>query len=165
MKDVGHEDLEAHVLDTGDVLRPTEVVGRVVATTLAGIVDEVLGNLTESATFLADCHRWKAERVSDERTGKEAKIGERTVNDHSHAAPLRTPDRLLDTVNQVRPARADVGTKDVGAVTLVVDAEGELLGRVAHEVGVTEDVDGETTDGREEDLEVVASEELGVHSA
>jgi len=94
------------------------------------------------------------------------------VDDDADAAPLGTLCRLLDAVDQVGPARADVGAtwdettktgvrqppvareskregmmmngQDVGAVALVVDAERELLALVAHESRVAKDVDRKT---------------------
>ena len=44
------------------------------------------------------------------------------VDDQPGAALLRRADALLDPVDQVRAARANVGAEHVGAVTLVVDA-------------------------------------------
>ena len=40
MQDIRHESLEAHVLDTGNVLGPLEVVGRPVFPALSGIIDD-----------------------------------------------------------------------------------------------------------------------------
>lgn len=39
VQDVGHEGLEAHVLDAGNVLRPLEILGRAVLAALPGVVD------------------------------------------------------------------------------------------------------------------------------
>lgn len=81
----------------------------------------------------------------------------------------------------------DIGTEDIRSVALVVDTESQLLGLVVdvldgsellrkeesarrieggdRKAETTHDVDGHTTDGREESLEIVTGEELGVHSS
>ena len=53
------------------------------------------------------------------------------VDHNPDAAALSALDGLLDAEDEVRAARADVGSEDVRAIALVVYAEGELLGRVA----------------------------------
>lgn len=50
---VGHEALKPHVLDTCNVLSPLKVLGRRVARPLASVVDEVLGDLSQSTAFFA----------------------------------------------------------------------------------------------------------------
>ena len=44
------------------------------------------------------------------------------VHHNARAAALRRLDALLDGVREVRAARADVGTEDIGTITLVVEA-------------------------------------------
>lgn len=105
---VGHESLEAHVcgqngkegisdsllcvaelaevrrltLDTSDILGPPEVIGSVVTSALASVVDEVLGDLAERATLLPE------------------------VDDDSDSTALSALDGLLDTEDEVRAAGA-----------------------------------------------------------
>jgi hypothetical protein len=66
-----------HTLDTSDVFGTAEVISRIVSSALASIVDEVLGDLTECTTFLAD---WfgifivqKSQSLSRERGEREGK--------------------------------------------------------------------------------------------
>lgn len=47
----------------------------------------------------------------------------------------------------------------------IVHTDGLFLGWVAHVLGISEDVDGDTGDRGQKDLEVVPSEELGEHAA
>jgi len=109
-----HKRLEPHVLDAGDELRRLEILVRRVATALAQVVHEVLGDLAERAALLAE------------------------VDDDADAAALRGADALLDGENKVRFARADVRAEYVRAVAFVVDTQGELLGFVVHERGITD---------------------------
>ncbi len=143
MEDIGHQLLEAHVLHAGHALGAREVlVGRVAAhLALARVVDQELGHLAERPAFLA--------RVGDE----------------ADAAALRAADALLDGMREIGPAGADVGAEDVGAVALVVDSGRELDLGVGQVARVAEDVERLAADGREEDLEVGAGHELGVHAA
>ena len=98
VQDIRHQSLEAHILDTGDILRTLEVLARTVFATLSGIVHKILCHFAKGTTFLAE------------------------VNDYTAAAALCFFDRLLDAKSKVRAARADVGAKHVTAVALVVDA-------------------------------------------
>lgn len=93
MEDVGHERLEAHILDAGDELGGLEVLVGGVAATLAEVVDEVLCDLTEGATFFAE------------------------VDDDADATGLRGLDALFDGVYEVGLACADVRSKHVRSVT------------------------------------------------
>mmetsp|Transcript_5882 Transcript_5882/g.12842 ORF Transcript_5882/g.12842 Transcript_5882/m.12842 type:complete len:208 (-) Transcript_5882:987-1610(-) len=140
---VGHQFLEAHVLYTSYHLGALEVVLRRVAALLplACIVDHELGHLAQRAPLLP------------------------VVNDDSRAAFLGGAHALLDAVKQVGPARADVGAEDVGAVALVVHADGERLVWVGDGSVVAEDERGRAADGRQEDGEVRARHQLGEHAA
>lgn len=141
VQDVGHEGLEAHVLDAGDVLGALEVLARAVGAPLARVVHEVFGHFAQSAPFLAE------------------------VDDHAGPALLRLLDGFLDAEDQVRPARADVGAEDVAAVALVVHAQGEPDLFVGHVGRVAEAVDGQPADRGHKDFDVVAGDELGIRAA
>mmetsp|Transcript_24876 Transcript_24876/g.42829 ORF Transcript_24876/g.42829 Transcript_24876/m.42829 type:complete len:459 (-) Transcript_24876:97-1473(-) len=138
---VGHHCLEARVGDAGHVAGAVEVLrGTVTALgTLAHVVHEVLGDLSEGAALLAE------------------------VDHHTAATLLGSADALLNGVGQVRSAGADIGTEHVGAVALVVDSHGEGNALIGDGVGVTPDVNGEATDGGKEQLDVRAGQQLGVH--
>mmetsp|Transcript_88801 Transcript_88801/g.274924 ORF Transcript_88801/g.274924 Transcript_88801/m.274924 type:complete len:393 (-) Transcript_88801:1140-2318(-) len=66
-------------------------------------------------------------------------------------------------MRQVGPARADVRTKYVAAVALVVHPARELDGLIGDLLRVAPDVYRHATDGRQEELQVHAREQLGVH--
>jgi hypothetical protein len=106
MQNVRHQRLEPHILHPSNHLRALEVLIGRIASPLPEIVDEVLGDLTQCTTFLAE------------------------VNDEANSAALSAADALLDGIDEVGLAGADVGTEDVGAVTFVVDADGEFFGGV-----------------------------------
>ena len=53
------------------------------------------------------------------------------VDHDPDATALSALDGLLDSEDEVRAARANVGSEDVRAIALVVYAKSELLGRVA----------------------------------
>jgi len=44
------------------------------------------------------------------------------VDDHSNSTSLSTSRSLLNSIDEVRSAGADVGTEDVGSVAFVVDS-------------------------------------------
>ena len=140
MQDIGHESLETHVLDTSNVLGTLEVLARPVFASFPGIVHEVLGHFTQRTTFLAE------------------------VDDNATAASLRFLDRFLDTKSEVGSACADVGPEHVTSVALVVDAESELGVWIRHLCWVAEDVDGQTANRRQEELDVMTSNEFGIGS-
>jgi hypothetical protein len=54
VEDIRHERLEAHILDSCDVLGSLEVLCGGISSSLAGIVDQVLCDLSQSTTLLAD---------------------------------------------------------------------------------------------------------------
>ena len=139
---IGHQSLEARVLNSGNLLRTIEIILRRITALLAlpGIVDQVLGHLTEAAALLA---------VVDDQTG---------------AATLSRLDGLFNRMREVGTARADVRPEDIRAVAFVVNAARQLNILVWNGVRVTPDVDGQSTDGREEDLNVRAGDELGIHA-
>lgn len=87
------------------------------------------------------------------------------VHNHSDSTPLSASSGLLDPVDEVRSAGADVGSKHVGTVALVVHSDGRLLSRVREEGRVSKDVDGHAANGREEQLQVSSGEKFGVHPA
>src|SRR4029434_9340212 len=89
---------------------------------LARVVDEELGHLAQSPTLLPE------------------------VDDESHAAGLRAADALLDVVDQVRAAGADVGAEDVGAVALVVHTRGQRQGGIGELREAAEHVSGLAAD-------------------
>src|SRR5439155_24124942 len=103
MEDIGHQLLEAHVLDAGDALGTAEIsVGGVTAgLALARVVDEEFGDLAEGPALLA------------------------VVDDDPDPALLRRLCANLDAMHEIGPARADVGAKDVRAIAFVVDAAGD----------------------------------------
>lgn len=87
------------------------------------------------------------------------------IDDQPYPTSLRALDALLDPIDQIGSARADVRTEHVAAVAFVVHAQGELLGRVREVGRVAKDVDGEAADGGQERLEVGSGDEFGVHPA
>lgn len=121
MQDIGHQGLEAHVLDTSDHLGGLEVLVRAVSATLPEVVDEVsgidnqdaapqtvqyvrlLGDFSKSTTFFPE------------------------VDDQADATSLGAPNGLFDSEDEVRLARADVGTEDIRAVAWSIELDLELL--------------------------------------
>ncbi len=72
---------------------------------------------------------------------------------------------LLDAVNEIRPAGADVGAEHVGAVALVVHAAGERAALVPHAARIAEDVERDAADRRQEHREVRTRDQLRIHAA
>ena len=144
VEDVGHELLEAHVLDAGHAFGALEIRRRAIAADLplARVVDQELRHLAERTAFLA------------------------VVDDEAHAALLRHLDADFDAVREVGAARADVGAEHVGAVALVVDAAGDLgRRRLPSCADVAEEVERHPADRRQEDVQIGTRDELREHAA
>ena len=143
MEQVGHQLLEAHVLDARHAFGAVEVLRRRIAAglALARVVDQELGDLAQGAAFLA------------------------IVDDDAQPALLRHFHADLDAVREIGPAGADVGAEDVGAVALVVEAAGDLRLRLADLFHVAEEIDRGAADRRQEQFEVGTCDQLGVHAA
>src|SRR5215472_1630107 len=94
VEDIRHQLLKAHILDAGDAFGAAEIAVDPVAArlSLAGIVDEELGDFTERSSLLA------------------------VVNDDPDPALLRGLETDCDPVNQIRAACANVRPKDVRTV-------------------------------------------------
>src|SRR5262249_23910867 len=140
---VRHQLLEAHVLHAGDAFCALEIaVGPVAALLpLAGVVDQEFGDFAERAAFL-------------------------TIVDHEpDAAGLRHLDGDLDAVREIGPAGDDVGAEYVGPVAFVVYATGQRRDAVAELGRIAKAVDGGAADRRQEDLEIGAVHQLGIHAA
>jgi len=117
VQDIWHQSLEAHVLDTGNILSALEVLAGTIFASLSGVVDEVFGDLAKSTAFLTE------------------------VDDNTAATLLGLFDCFFNTESQVGTACADVRSEYVTSVAFVVDTEGELRTGVGHLCWVTEDVD------------------------
>jgi hypothetical protein len=130
--------LEAHVLDSSNVLCALEVFTSPVFSPLPCVVYKVLGNFTESAAFLTE------------------------VDDDSATTLLCFLDSFLDTESEVWTACADVRAKHVTAVALIVNTQREATVGIRHLRWVAEDVDCETADRGQEDLDVGTSDQLRV---
>lgn len=86
------------------------------------------------------------------------------IDNHSAAAVLRLLHGLLNSEQEIRTAGADIGSKDIRAVTLVVDTESQLAVRIRHLLRIAKSVDSETTNWREEDLDIRTGDKLGERS-
>jgi hypothetical protein len=95
VQNVRHESLESHVFDTSNVLGPLEVVGRAISSSFTGVVDQILGDLSQSSSFLSE------------------------VDDNTAATVLCFFDSFLDTEDQVRAAGADIRSEYIATVALV----------------------------------------------
>lgn len=71
----------------------------------------------------------------------------------------------FDAVGEVGSAGANVAAEHVAAVALVVNSAGAGEVLVAQLGRVAENVDGNAANGREENVEVGAGDELGEHAA
>lgn len=138
---IRHECLESHILDSSDVLCSLEVLARPVFSAFPCIVYEVLGYFTEGTAFFAE------------------------VDNNTTTALLRFLHCLFNTKGEVWTACANVRPENVTAVAFVVNTECQADIRVRHLCWVAEDVYGKTTNGREEELDVVARNQLGVRAA
>lgn len=135
---IRHQSLETHVFDTGNVLCPLEVFARSIFASFPSVVYEVLGHFTKSSTFFTE------------------------IDDNTATTFLCFFDSLFYAEDEVRTAGADVGAEDVTAVTFIVNTERKTDVGIGHFCRITEDVDSQTTDGREEKLDVASSDEFGV---
>ncbi len=84
------------------------------------------------------------------------------VNYDSSSAVLGGFYALLDGVRQVRAAGADVGAEHVRAVAFIVNAHRELHRLVGDEGRVAPNVDGEASNGGQEDFEIETGHQLGI---
>jgi len=125
MQGVRHQCLKPSILDPSDLLGAIEVLlsGIAAGLAFAGVVDKVLGDLAERSALLAK------------------------IDDESATSLLGGFDAFLDGVREVRAARADVASEDVGSVAFVVYPAGEGDVLVGDSVGISPDVDGEAADG------------------
>src|ERR1700753_52091 len=98
MQDIWHYGLEAHILLYSYVFCALEVFAGFVLTSLPSIVDQVLGNLAESASFLSE------------------------VDNNATPSFLSLLDGLLDTEDEIRAASAYVGTEDITSVAFVMNS-------------------------------------------
>lgn len=141
VQNIGHEELEPHVLDTCNVLGSLEVLGSRVAAALARVVDEVLGDLAKGTTLFAE------------------------VNDNTGSTGLGLLDGLANAKNEVGSASANVRTKDVRSVALVVHTQSQPRVLVTDLGRVAENVSREPTDRGQKDFNVATRNELGVRAA
>jgi len=123
---IRHQLLKAHVLHAGNALGAAEIAVDGIAAwlSLAGVVDEELGNLTERAALLA------------------------AVNNDPDPAPLRGLDADSDPVNEIRAAGANVRAEDIRTVALVVDAAGDHRARLRETLDLAKEINRRATDGR-----------------
>ena len=135
---IRHQSLEAHVLDASNILCAFEVFASAILSSLSRVIHEVFCHLTEGATFFSE------------------------VDDDTAAAFLGLLDSLFDTKNQVWSASADVRTEDIASITLVVNSERQSYVRISHLCRITENVYSQSADGWEEELDVMAGDQLWV---
>jgi hypothetical protein len=140
VQNVGHQSLEAHVLDSRNVLCSFEVHARRIRAPLASIVDQILGDFAKGSSFFAE------------------------VDDHSAASLLGLLDGFFDAEDQVRATGADVRAKDIASIAFVVYAKSEANVRIGHLCGVSKDIHSQASNRRQEELDVVASNEFWVRA-
>src|SRR5262249_50945489 len=138
VKNIRHQLLKAHVLHTSDALGAAEIaVGGVAAgLSLAGVVDEELGDFTQSSPFLA------------------------VVHDDPDTALLRGLDADFDAVNEIRAARADVRTEDIRSIAFVVDAAGDHRARLRKTLDLAEETHRGAADRRPQRLQAAPGGQL-----
>ena len=141
MNGVGHELLEARVLDTRDAFRAREIGRGLISTrlTFARVIYQKFRNLAERPSLFA------------------------IVDDQPDATRLGRPNALLDAVGEIRAACTDVRAENVRAVALIVDPTGQCPRRVAHGCRVAEDIQRGTADRRQKNVQVATRDELRIH--
>eukprot|EP00953_Heterococcus_sp_UTEX-ZZ885_P009887 5791-Heterococcus_DN1.PRE.2 len=82
------------------------------------------------------------------------------VDDDPCPALLRCPDALLNGMRQVRPAGADVAAKHVTAVALIVHPDCQRHALVGNSGRISEDVDSQATNWRQEHFQIWARHQL-----
>mmetsp|Transcript_30660 Transcript_30660/g.44988 ORF Transcript_30660/g.44988 Transcript_30660/m.44988 type:complete len:212 (+) Transcript_30660:456-1091(+) len=104
VKWVGHESLETCILYTCNLLRAVEVIfGRITSLlTFASIVHQILCHLTKRSSFFTE------------------------VYNDAASSSLCSLDTLLNSMSQVRSASADITSKHIRTITLVVHTAGQL---------------------------------------
>jgi hypothetical protein len=138
---VWHDSLKTHILDTSNILGTLEVLACSIFPTFSGIVHEVLCHLTKSSAFFTE------------------------INNDTTTTLLSLFDCLFYAKDEVGAASANVGTEDIAAVTFVVNAQSESDIGIGHFGRVAEYVNSQTANGGEEELDVMAGDELRVGSA
>src|ERR1700733_12736124 len=141
MQHIGHELLETSVLYARDALGAREIGGGLVAArlALAGVVDEKLGHFSERPPFLA------------------------VIDNESGATALRPADALLDAMREIRTTGANVRTKDIRPVALVVNPTGQRARRVMNRCRVAKNIERHAADGGQKHVDVVTRHQLGIH--
>mmetsp|Transcript_13524 Transcript_13524/g.20597 ORF Transcript_13524/g.20597 Transcript_13524/m.20597 type:complete len:246 (+) Transcript_13524:149-886(+) len=104
VKRIRHECLETRILYTCNLLRAIEVIfGRIASLlTFAGIVHQILCHLTKRSSLFTEVY-----------------------NDPASSS-LCSLDTLLNSMSQVRSASADITSKHIRAVALIVNTAGQL---------------------------------------
>lgn len=87
------------------------------------------------------------------------------IDNHSATAILCLLHGLLNSEQEIRTAGADIGSKDIRAVTLVVYTEGQLAVRIRHLLRVAKGVDSKTTNWRKENFDIGTGDKLGERPA
>src|SRR6516162_1982567 len=143
VENIRHQLLKAHVLHAGNALGAAEIAvdGVSARLSLAGVVDEKLGNFTERAALLA------------------------VVNDNPDPAPLGGLDADSDPVNEIRAACANVRAEYIRTVALVMDAAGDHRARLRKTLDLAKEIYRRATDRRQQDLKVGTRDQLGKHAA
>mmetsp|Transcript_5690 Transcript_5690/g.20028 ORF Transcript_5690/g.20028 Transcript_5690/m.20028 type:complete len:228 (+) Transcript_5690:376-1059(+) len=141
MEGIRHEFLESHVFHSSNTSSAMEVRFCTISTLLPlpGIVNQELGNLAKRASLLSEVH------------------------DDTDATILSGSYALLDPMHEIGSAGADIGAKDIRPVALIMNPHSANLGRILQILCWSEDVDGESSDGGKEDLQVRSGDELGEH--
>ena len=126
---------------THSVRREIAVGGVAAGLSLAGVVDQELGDFPQSSPFLA------------------------VVDDDPDPALLRGLDADFDAVNEIRAARADVRAEDIRSVAFVVDAAGDHRAWICKTLDLAKEIHRRAADRRQQDLEVGTGDQLGKHAS
>jgi len=146
VEDIGHRRLETHILDTSNDLSTLEVLvsgitawGRSVSVRWARQEsDEPRFRKLYTRYFVTSpSARPSFRKYTGEYHVFVISFYTRTVQltNNANLATLGSPHTLLDGEDKVRLAGANIRSKDIATVALVVNAEGEFLGLVGQVCG------------------------------
>merc|ERR1711939_464328 len=142
MKRIGHKSLKASILDACNLFCALEVTFSRVAPflSLSCIVNQILQYFSQRSSLLSK------------------------INDDPATSLLCGLDAFLDSMSQIRSTSTDVAPKNITAVAFVVDAACEFDIFIRDRVWITPDINGQTTNRREKNLNIGTRDQLGIHS-
>mmetsp|Transcript_111 Transcript_111/g.135 ORF Transcript_111/g.135 Transcript_111/m.135 type:complete len:276 (-) Transcript_111:476-1303(-) len=142
MEWIRHERLESSVLYTRHAFCAVEIVlcGVPTLLTLTSVVNEVLCHLSKTAPLFPE------------------------VNHDTTSSTLCSLDAFFNRVGEVGTTCANIRSEHITSITLIMNTTGQLDILVGNGIRISPNVDSKSPNGRQEDFDVGASDELWIHA-